>query len=711
MVEVKLEESAEKYRGFYKIENSTWPLLSGNGELVTGFGSTGYHTDGPVPHMQVFCLAGRRINIPNAPLVRFGQLKRTLIVGDQPSQADRYEQELVPSSGILLSRNEHELIEENTTSFVCLESNSAAFRTTLTNTSDRPISGKFVVDYRFGDWEGSLPPNAILHVNPLPQLNGVQMSFEVDKKHLGALDLFCSEPVDIETGNQSFSLAKSYELAPGESCSVDFLFGIGDRLRFRYTPHGFSFDELLRQQERAWGEFHGASVVELGSPELEALRLMCMYDMRCNSTPWSIPPVVSPAAWEGRTFHDELYPFLGLLSGGHVDLAKKIPFYRLHTLPQAMARSAFRGAKYAWESLEDGGDGSPYGPWIEEHFHMGQFAEAAWQLCLYSDNPDLKNEFYPMLREIADYYLLNLVEWNDEIAWIRACTDYDETIYPVENGIYTACAAIRSMELALRVGEELGESERKLAPWREISAKLRRNLPGANEERYKTAAGATHHHIAEIGPIFPFRTDQGTTRAAYTLDSFCQAARTDAGLQPGDLPGYVGNRWLWSTSHASTAYSILNNPDRAYDLLENAPAAVGPGMIPAEQVFLSGGMSIPFFTTGAGGYLFALHNLFVQVTDDGVTRLSALPSELSNVSYENLPGAQGVRYSAKADGGRVTALVIDAPSDRVIEVIASERLLSEEITRWETVREWRKGDGFYHLTLALAKGKNTWSSS
>ncbi len=507
------------------------PVLMGNGELVTAFGPTGYHTDQPNPAMQVFCLAGRRLSGPTAPLVRFGQLRRTLTIDGRSVELGNYEQELRPGDGILISTCAHDSLSERTVSFICLDSNSAAFQTTLTNTGDRAIKGRFVLDYRFGDWEGQLPERCALFFDPIER--GGRIRFGVEDIHLGAVELLCDRELEITGDGPSMSAAWEFEIGPGESESISFLWGIGDKLTYRGTPREWSFDDLLAKQKQDWADFHGASGVNLGNPGLEALRLICLYDVRSNSTPWSIPPAVSPSMWEARTFHDELYPFLGLISSGHAALARKIPTYRLRTLDKAVERSRYRGAKYAWESLEDGRDGSPYGHWLDEHFHMGQFAETAWQLCIYDGSRELAREFYPLFREIADYFLLNMIEPDGEFARMKSCTDYDETFCPVDNGLYTACAAIRSLELAHRLGESMGENPARLAEWRDAAEKLRHNLPRSDsEDRYLTAARAQHRHIAEVGPVFPFRIDSGSPTAHTTLDSFCEAVRTESGLQP-----------------------------------------------------------------------------------------------------------------------------------------------------------------------------------
>lgn len=697
---------------FFRTDNQypyARPVIMGNGELVTAFGPTGYHSSEPMAAMQVFCLAGRRLKGVTAPLVRYGQLRRMITIGDAVSEPRYYEQELIPTQGLLVSLNTHEHIQENTLSFVCLDSNSALFQTTLSNTSDGLITGTFELTYIFGGWNGDLPAECSTSTAVLQDGRGVALRYEVERTHVGEVQLLCDRQVELSMQDSAMSCKCEFSLEPGESEKISFLWGIGDKLTFRHTPGDWSFEDLLSEHKLQWARYHEHSSVKLGHPEIEALREICLYDLRCNSTPWSIPPLVSPGAWDGRTFHDEFYPFMGLISSGHIDLAAKIPSYRLHTLPKAVERSHYRGAKFAWESLENGEDGSPYGHWLDENFHMGQFSESAWQFCLYAGGRAAKERFYPLFREIADYFLLNMLEPDGELLRIRECTDYDEMVYPVRNGLYTACAAIRSMEIAARAGENLGEREEKLRAWRDSSARLRRNLPTSEREnRYLTAEGAAHRHIAEVGPVFPFRIDDSSDLARNTLDSFCEAVRTEAGLQPGNAPQYGGRRWLWIAAHVATAYSLLGNADRAFEIIIEAPQATGPGLTPVESLGLRGDYGCPFFTTSAGAFVFSVNSLFVQVTGQGRTRLPELPSQVKDASFEGLAGAGGLKISAEYSGGSAKMLRITAPNSCTTELIVPTSTFPDSITKWSRVTGWSRREKQYRLSLDLKIGVNEW---
>ena len=375
-----------KTSGLFTINQDTpWqrPSLTGNGELVTAFGPTGYHTEQPIPSMQVFALAGRRTKAVTRPLVRFGQIRRTLEVAGSPSEPLTWNQAIRPLEGVIVTALEHARIQEETLSFVCLDTNAAIFKTRIYNKGYSTVNVRFSVNYRFGDWEGNIPEGTLLAPSAEPERNGASIYFEVEKEHAGKVELLADRPALIRAEGTELELTWTVSLEPGQADVFTIQWSIGDKRSFRYSDKRWSFEERFTHHTYGWKEFMNGSSLEIPDERLMALRQMCLYSLRCNATKWSIPPLVSPSQWEGRTFHDELYAYLGLASSGHADLARNIPNYRLNSLQQARERSAWKGAKFAWESTEDGGDGSPYGPWLEEHFHMGQIAETAWNHCNY----------------------------------------------------------------------------------------------------------------------------------------------------------------------------------------------------------------------------------------------------------------------------------------------------------------------------------------
>ena len=57
---------------------------------------------------------------------------------------------------------------------------------------------------------------------------------------------------------------------------------------------------------------------------------------------------------------------MALVSSNYLELARRIPDYRLRTLPHAQWRSQGRGAHFSWEATETGEESAPYGHWVDE---------------------------------------------------------------------------------------------------------------------------------------------------------------------------------------------------------------------------------------------------------------------------------------------------------------------------------------------------------
>src|SRR5262249_50366474 len=192
----------------------------------------------------------------------------------------------------------------------------------------------------------------------------------------------------------------------------------------------------------------------------------------------SAPPTLSKPYWDGGAFHDEMYPFLGLLSSNHAELAERIPYFRLATLPKAIERARARGALYPWSSTEFGDERDPNGLWLTERFHLGQIAVCIWMLWLYERDLNQLEDLYPVLREIARYFELNMLErdWEGRLR-TRAWVVFDESVGAVTNGPFPICGAIASLEYAANAAELLELDARRIPHWRSLAAELRENLP------------------------------------------------------------------------------------------------------------------------------------------------------------------------------------------------------------------------------------------
>ncbi|NIM94074.1 MAG: hypothetical protein GTO18_10240 [Anaerolineales bacterium] len=670
------------------------PLI-GNGEIVTTVGPTGYH-NGYCPEEEVdnrtIFWAGRRfkdsrgvkLKIPRVPpeepigatypLIRFGRLTRHLEALGKRTTDDKWVQQLDPLRGEVISTLDHDVIEEQTRSLVSLTNNLLIFRTKLKNNGEDALPLIFILEYEFGDAKGYRKDGSYLHIRrPHPEdlafgnvegvrshdqeiasrpphlLESLKVQYEVDG-HMGEVHIGRYPVGRIVQSDIGGQFVHEIVLAGGEAQELWFWVVLSDRLKYTHFPDIDRMKLFVVDHQQAWGKFWEKSQVEFGEPKLESLRVCSLYTLRCNASPWTIPAGYLSTTWEGRSLHDEYFPFMGLISGNHRDLAECITRNRLRTLPEAKGRSAGHGAYFGWEVTEDGVESAPYGHWTDERFIHGEIAEQVWQLYLHSgDRSDLER-YYPLLRECARWLVHDVLVRDPEgQLGTRLLTDANEVVYPVENGIVVLCATIRTLENAANAANILGLDAALGKKWRELASELRGILPlDESGQVYaysmNSNVSVSQHHLPMI---FPYTTDIHGERPRATMTRLVERIEN----------GEFKLNWLWTISRIATMLFYQLRGDEGYKVLHEATNSVGPFLAPNEH--LADGIAyLPWLTTGAGAYLHAVHSIFVQVDDAGTILLPAIPAHMMNAKFKWLAGSNGVKLACKVNEGLLTRLTV-----------------------------------------------------
>ncbi|HUW10072.1 MAG TPA: hypothetical protein VM537_10105, partial [Anaerolineae bacterium] len=446
------------------------------------------------------------------------------------------------------------------------------------------------------------------------------------------------------------------ELEPGESEDLWFWVVLSDRMTYTHFPNFAEMRQQLEAHDHAWTAFWQVSSVQWGDPEMEDLYKSCLYTIRCNASPWYVAPGILSTHWEGRTFHDDFYPFLGLLSGNHRELAERMPNYRLHTLPVAIRRAAGQGAYYGWEVAEDGEECAPYGHWTDEQFRHGIFSEQIWRYYLHTRDRESLTRYYPVLRGCAEWLIHDVLERDDAgDLKTRLITDADETVFPVRNSIFVASATVRSLNNAARAAEILGLDATRRQTYRSLAQELRANLPlddtgtsYAYADNARTPQGS--HRLATV---FPFSFDIHSQRARETATRIYEAFRT----------GERRTTWIWGIGRLCAAFFYQGRGDEGYQILRHALAITSAFLAPSEHLREDKGPYLPWFATGAGAFVYAVHAMFLQVVDEGsAILLPALPSHVRDARFTGLLASHGVVFSGEVKNEALVSLV--ARSDR-----------------------------------------------
>ena len=646
--------------------------LIGNGELCTTVGPTGYHTppeeQTDIAHRtQHFVLAGRRCSGPQHRLVNFGYMWRTLLVDGKEVALSEWNQEIDYPYATIESVLTHGSLTETCGSFVSLAQNAFVAATLIRNSDSIEHAVAVKVRFQFGERDAAILSKA--------NEGGVLLNYSIDGQ-LGDIFFGASVPSEpesivVQAEDQGASASVELRLKSDRQILIHAWIQFSDRLLFQFpdtsrSPASVS-DRSELHERLWWAECQSQSEVKTGNECVDMFRRASTYTLRCQATPWSVPPTVSEEYWGAGAFHDEMYPFLGLLSSNHTELAERIPYFRLSTLPQAMQRARGRGALYPWSSTEYGEERDPNGLWLTERFHLGQFAVCIWMLWLYNRDRIQLDDLYPVLREIARYFEMNMLE-RDEEGRLRtkACVDFDESVGPVTNGPFTICAAIASMEYAANAAEELGKDALRIPWWRELAGELRENLPvdrttGDTGKEVFGIPGEKPLHYSILGPTFPFRVEVESERARDSAEYIHRVCRSTKGWKPGFSKVFEGSNWMWTAAHLGIVHAMQGNAELAWEAIKEAPASAGPFLSPNEHVDKDGVVHVPWFTTGCGGWLYALNCLFVQVDEEGTKLLAAVPSALPNARFRDLRADSGVLVSAAFDDDALADLTARSP--------------------------------------------------
>ncbi len=640
--------------------------LLGNGVLCTTVSPTGLHVPtgsrSDVAHKtQHFVMAGRRRSGPRHPLINLGSISRRLSVFDGPPLSRRWEQEMDTEGALVVSIWDHQGVQETNRSLITMGDNLFLTDTVLHNTCEQELEIKFVIEYRAGE------PDAQLQ--RISADSGVTISYEIEDL-LGELHFDCI-PIDgavtVELKPTEFGVRAicNVTLEPGSSASISTWIHFSDRMQFQPRVTALAIDDSVDRHEADWQEFWSRSEVVTGDNRVDAFRQMSLYTLRCQMTPWSIPPALAEPYWGGGFFHDEMYPFLGLLSSNYGELAKRIPYFRLTTLPAAKERAISKGALYPWSSTEIGEERDPHGHWLSERFHLGQFAVCINSLWNYNHDILELEDLYPVLSELARYFELNMLERDEEGRLVtRRCTDFDESVGAIQNGPFTINSAIYTLLAAADAAISLNIDTKRAKIWRTLANELnmtRLQVAGTIDLFEIPEQKSLHYSI--LGPVFPFGLEIDSERAVSSAEMIHLACASTRGWKPGHSEVFDGHNWMWVAGHLGIVHAMQGDAERAWEAIRLGPASAGPFLSPNEHRDQDMVVQVPWFTTGCGGWLAALNSLFLQVSKDGTKLLPAVPPGLQNWRFRDLLAHDGVTISGEMLGGVLVSLTARSDKD------------------------------------------------
>lgn len=491
----------------------------------------------------------------------------------------------------------------------------------------------------------------------------------------GVVAVFADRAVAGAVGGQLASLSADLEVAGGKTAEVTFFLAFTDslggndyaeraaKLQARALQAGYG--GLLAEQRKAWGAYWDESYVRLPDETLERAYRTAQYHLRANATKWSFPVGIFSTHWAGRFFGwDEMFCYQALVSSNHRDIARRGPEFRHAGLKIALNRAAhygkpgLYGARYPWETLEDGSEATPPGFWLEHVFHVSNIALAAWFQYLYTDDRSyLEKTGYPVIKECARFFLANMVnELPDGRMVIGKCTDLERLGPAKSNPFMTSCGAIYTLESAAKAAGVLGADEAEAADWKRAAAKLRESLPVENG-RYVPYAGCKEESVASLGGLFPYplfdETSELQKNAVYNY--------VKNGRAFGNMYQMGSSVCAWYLGWMAAALAELGDTALPVAMLDEAAGGAGcfGEMFEINEEKVS---RTPWFATASGNLVYALNQMLVQNREDGEILIAkGAPAEWKDYAFK-LACHGGLALEAEVHAGRLVRLSLQ-PDD------------------------------------------------
>lgn len=380
-------------------------------------------------------------------------------------------------------------------------------------------------------------------------------------------------------------------------------------------------DRLLKRHEAAWQELWQSDIQVQGDPQAQQdirSALYHLYAFARKGTAYSLSPMgLSGLGYNGHVFWDtEIWMFPPLLIL-QPEIARSLLEYRYERLEAAKANAfahGYEGAMFPWESAGDGFEDTPVwaltGPF--QHHITGDVGWAFWKYYqVTKDEAFLRNRAWPVLREVADFWVSRVERDGPGQYHIRNVIGANEYAENIDDNAYTNGMAITVLRYAAEAARALG-----LEPDPEWE------------------------HVADNIPILAFA--DGTTRenATYSGELIKQAdvnllayplsvVEADAQIRK-DLAYYEKvmdpKGPAMGFSVLATLYARLGEAETAWEWFQKSyqPNKVPPFGVLAET---AGGTN-PYFATGAGGMLQTVLSGFggLEITPQGIETVdSVLP--------------------------------------------------------------------------------------
>lgn len=377
-----------------------------------------------------------------------------------------------------------------------------------------------------------------------------------------------------------------------------------------------SRDILIQQHKNLWSKLWEGDIEIQGDLQAQQdvrLALYHLYSFGRGDNDLSIAPmglsVQTP--YNGHIFWDsELWMFPPLLMFNQ-DIAKSLVNYRSDRLDAAKRKAknyGYKGAMYPWESDDTGEEATP--PFALtgtfEHHITADIAIAFWNYYrVTKDKLWLKEKGFPVLKEIADFWVSRAVKNDDGSYSIKNVIGANESAANIDDNAFTNGSAITALNYAIQAAAELAVAADP--EWKNVADKI-------IIHRFKD--GTTLEHSKYAGARIK--------QADVNLLSYPLSIVNDRETMLKDLKYYEPkldkNGPAMGKSIFAVIYARLGDADNAYRLFNESyiPNKHPPFGALSETATANNS----YFATGAGGLLQTVLFGFggLHITDNGIVQ-------------------------------------------------------------------------------------------
>ena len=491
--------------------------------------------------------------------------------------------------------------------------------------------------------------------------NGFRLYFSMDgvDTYSGNIVVFLDHPATCEITDDICTLY--FDVQNGESFT--FYYCIADSLEaenpISVTDEIYQkaqdYNTIFSEHRKYWRMYFDLGYVKTENSELNSVYQTALYHLKCITTRWSIPVGLNDASWHGKFFaFDEYYGFFGLLTSNRLELARRVPSFRLNQcLKKALQRTTLfteEQARFMWETTEYGDENAPIGAWYDHVFHMAVVALGAFEYYEFSQDRTFLSECYRMIRACAKFYTLNMIYRDSKKgAYFGKCTDLERLGSSKENAFMSACGAICTLRVCARASEILKTDEAFRVECRETAEELLQNLP-QNAEKYLPYPNPENGSIGVFAGKFPFDVLKNDDAKMYA--AFADFVQNESEF--GNMYRMGSKVSSWYSAWKAEAYARCGMADEAYAALQQACESCGifdeMYEINEEKV-----CKRPWFMTAAAVYLSAMNETLIQSDGENIFLLPAYKGK--NVAFR-LAVKGGAECEVKIADGEISFLRI-----------------------------------------------------